>query len=180
MVPGLFPTVMPKFLVGRRGPANKKTVTIQPEGKDQSVLLATTKTKKQNKRSSLLHKSVMKKEFPRMVKAVKNQVVGIKLKVVIELEHKLKLLLHVCAEKGVPDFWLIAIKNNEVRADKITERDEGAVKYLKDIKWFRVEEPKGFKLEFYFDTNPYFKNSVLTKTYHMIDEDEPILAKPIG
>ncbi|GFQ08127.1 60S ribosomal protein l28-1 [Phtheirospermum japonicum] len=30
------------------GLANKKTVTIQP-GKDQSVLLATTKTKKQNK-----------------------------------------------------------------------------------------------------------------------------------
>ncbi|GMI93746.1 hypothetical protein like AT2G19730 [Hibiscus trionum] len=56
------------------GLANKKTVTIQPGGKDQSVLLATTKTKKQNKPSALLHKSVMKKEFPRMVKAVKNQV----------------------------------------------------------------------------------------------------------
>ncbi|XP_039070375.1 60S ribosomal protein L28-1-like isoform X1 [Hibiscus syriacus] len=56
------------------GLANKKTVTIQPGGKDQSVLLATTKTKKQNKPSSLLHKSVMKKEFPTMVKAVKNQV----------------------------------------------------------------------------------------------------------
>ncbi|KAF5957008.1 hypothetical protein HYC85_004233 [Camellia sinensis] len=43
-------------------------------GKDQSVLLATSKTKKQGKPSSLLHKSVMKKEFPRMAKAVKNQV----------------------------------------------------------------------------------------------------------
>ncbi|GMJ07340.1 NUCLEOSOME/CHROMATIN ASSEMBLY FACTOR GROUP A 02, nucleosome assembly protein 1;2 [Hibiscus trionum] len=83
-------------------------------------------------------------------------------------------------EKGVPDFWLIAMKNNEVLADEISERDEGALKYLKDIKWCRVEEPKGFKLEFYFDTNPYFKNTVLTKTYHMIDEDEPILEKAIG
>ncbi|KAL4290570.1 hypothetical protein GQ457_14G006750 [Hibiscus cannabinus] len=55
------------------GLANKKTVTILPGGKDHSVLLATTKTKKQNKPSTLLHKSVMKKEFPRMVKAVKNQ-----------------------------------------------------------------------------------------------------------
>ncbi|GKV36567.1 hypothetical protein SLEP1_g44681 [Rubroshorea leprosula] len=55
------------------GLANKKTVTIQP-AKDQSVLLATTKTKKQSKPASLLHKSVMKKEFPRMVKAVVNQV----------------------------------------------------------------------------------------------------------
>ncbi|XP_057504454.1 60S ribosomal protein L28-2-like [Actinidia eriantha] len=58
------------------GLANKKTVTIQPVGKekDQSVLLATTKTKKQGKPSSLLHKSVMKKEFRRMAKAVTNQV----------------------------------------------------------------------------------------------------------
>ena len=56
------------------GLANKKTVTIQPAGKDQSVLLATTKKKKQNKPDSWLHKSVMKKEFPRMAKAVVNQV----------------------------------------------------------------------------------------------------------
>lgn len=63
---------------------------------------------------------------------------------------------------------------------QISERDEGALKYLKDIKWCRIDNPKGFKLEFFFDTNPYFKNSVLTKTYHMIDEDEPILEKAIG
>ncbi|KAJ1411138.1 Ribosomal L28e/Mak16 [Sesbania bispinosa] len=56
------------------GLANKKTVTIQPAGKDQSVVLATTKTKKQNKPAALLHKSVMKKEFRRMAKAVQNQV----------------------------------------------------------------------------------------------------------
>ncbi|KZV28515.1 hypothetical protein F511_15595 [Dorcoceras hygrometricum] len=83
-------------------------------------------------------------------------------------------------EKGVPDFWLTAMKNNEVLAEEISERDEGALKFLQDIKWSRVENPKGFKLEFYFDTNPFFKNSILTKTYHMIDEDEPILEKAIG
>ncbi|GJM89591.1 hypothetical protein PR202_ga05799 [Eleusine coracana subsp. coracana] len=84
------------------------------------------------------------------------------------------------AEKGVPDFWLNAMKNHEILAEEIQERDEEALKYLKDIKWYRITEPKGFKLEFYFDTNPFFKNSVLTKTYHMIDEDEPILEKAIG
>ncbi|KAL2480136.1 Nucleosome assembly protein 1-2 [Abeliophyllum distichum] len=83
-------------------------------------------------------------------------------------------------EKGVPDFWLTAMKNNEVLAEEISERDEGALKFLKDITWTRIDNPKGFKLEFYFDTNPYFKNSVLTKIYHMIDEDEPILEKAIG
>uniref|UniRef100_A0A251TQB7 Putative ribosomal protein L28e, Ribosomal L28e/Mak16 n=1 Tax=Helianthus annuus TaxID=4232 RepID=A0A251TQB7_HELAN len=56
------------------GLANKKTVTIQPAGKEQSVLLATTKTKKQAKPASLLHKSILKKEFYRMAKTVVNQV----------------------------------------------------------------------------------------------------------
>nr|XP_011460234.1 PREDICTED: nucleosome assembly protein 1;2 [Fragaria vesca subsp. vesca] len=83
-------------------------------------------------------------------------------------------------DKGVPDFWLNALKNNDVLSEEITERDEGALKYLKDIKWSRIENPKGFKLDFYFNTNPYFKNTILTKTYHMIDEDEPILEKAIG
>ncbi|XP_010495941.1 PREDICTED: 60S ribosomal protein L28-1 [Camelina sativa] len=57
------------------GLANKKTVTIQAAGKDQAVVLATTKTKKQNKPKLSVNKSVLKKEFPRMSKAVANQVV---------------------------------------------------------------------------------------------------------
>ncbi|RDY01883.1 60S ribosomal protein L28-2 [Mucuna pruriens] len=56
------------------GLANKKTVTVQPVGKDLSVLLATTKKRKQNKPTAMFHKSVMKKEFRRMAKAVINQV----------------------------------------------------------------------------------------------------------
>uniref|UniRef100_A0A7N0V063 Uncharacterized protein n=1 Tax=Kalanchoe fedtschenkoi TaxID=63787 RepID=A0A7N0V063_KALFE len=83
-------------------------------------------------------------------------------------------------DKGVPNFWLTAMKTNEVLAEEITERDEGALKYLNDIKWYRVDDPKGFRLEFQFDINPYFKNLVLTKTYHMINEDDPILEKAIG
>ncbi|KAM0885732.1 hypothetical protein ACQ4PT_030141 [Festuca glaucescens] len=82
--------------------------------------------------------------------------------------------------KGVPDFWLNAMIINEILGEEIQERDEEALKYLKDIKWCRIVDPKGFKLEFFFDTNPFFKNSVLAKTYHIDEEDEPILEKAIG
>ncbi|KAG0519013.1 hypothetical protein BDA96_09G227200 [Sorghum bicolor] len=59
------------------GLANKKTVTIQPAaGKDSAVVLSTTKTKKQNTPAKLSHKSVMRKEFRKMAKAVKNQVLA--------------------------------------------------------------------------------------------------------
>ncbi|KAG0459041.1 hypothetical protein HPP92_022169 [Vanilla planifolia] len=56
------------------GLANKKTVSIQPAGKDLSVVLATTKKKKQNRPASISHRSVMKKEFQRVARAVINQV----------------------------------------------------------------------------------------------------------
>ncbi|WOK93416.1 nucleosome assembly protein [Canna indica] len=64
----------------------------------------------------------------------------------------------------------------------IQEHDEGALKFLKDIRCCRIGNPsKGFKLEFLFDPNPYFKNSVLTKTYHMSNsDDDPVLEKAIG
>ncbi|KAH7856347.1 hypothetical protein Vadar_000433 [Vaccinium darrowii] len=55
-------------------------------------------------------------------------------------------------EKGVPSFWVTAMKTNEVLAEEISERDEEALKTL----------------------------SVLTKIYHMVDDDEPILEKAIG
>ncbi|KAJ6704366.1 TESTIS-SPECIFIC Y-ENCODED PROTEIN [Salix viminalis] len=83
-------------------------------------------------------------------------------------------------EKGVPEFWLTAMKTQEVLAEEIKGQDEGALKFIKDIKWSRLQSPEGFKLEFYFNPCPYFKNSVLTKTYHIIDESDPILSQAIG
>ncbi|KAI0529121.1 hypothetical protein KFK09_001668 [Dendrobium nobile] len=56
------------------GLANKKTISIQPGGKDLSVVLATSKKKQQNKPASVSHRSLLKKEFNKMAKAVTNQV----------------------------------------------------------------------------------------------------------
>lgn len=70
-------------------------------------------------------------------------------------------------EKGVPNFWLTALKSYveyEEEIYYISKRDEEALKFLKDIKWCRVDHPKGFKLDFFFDTNPFFQESC-------IDED---------
>ncbi|XP_026450878.1 uncharacterized protein LOC113351010 [Papaver somniferum] len=44
-------------------------------------------------------------------------------------------------------FWLNAVKTNEVLMEEITERDEGALKYFKDINWCRIEELKGLELQ---------------------------------
>lgn len=84
-------------------------------------------------------------------------------------------------EKGVPEFWRTAMTNNEILRAQITERDEDALKFLKDIKWSRLDDDeKGFKLDFFFNENHYFKNTVLTKIYYMVDENEPILERVTG
>ncbi|KAG0449114.1 hypothetical protein HPP92_027501 [Vanilla planifolia] len=57
------------FLVKQFGNGNA-----MPAGKDLSVVLATTKKKKQNRPASISHRSVMKKEFQRVARAVINQV----------------------------------------------------------------------------------------------------------
>uniref|UniRef100_R7WER7 Ribosomal eL28/Mak16 domain-containing protein n=1 Tax=Aegilops tauschii TaxID=37682 RepID=R7WER7_AEGTA len=56
------------------GLANSKTVVVQPSaGEDKAVVLSTTKTKKQNTPAKLQHKTLMRKEFRKMAKSVKNQ-----------------------------------------------------------------------------------------------------------
>ncbi|KAG8947408.1 hypothetical protein FRC04_010728 [Tulasnella sp. 424] len=73
--------------------------------------------------------------------------------------------------KGVPKFWVAALKNHMDIAELITERDEEALAYLKDIRLeYLPSATPGYKLSFYFAPNEFFTNDVLTKTY--IYEDE--------
>ncbi|ODV89219.1 hypothetical protein CANCADRAFT_3850 [Tortispora caseinolytica NRRL Y-17796] len=71
--------------------------------------------------------------------------------------------------KGIPEFWLTAMKNLPALAEIITDRDEEALKFLTDIRLSYLDRP-GFKLEFFFDENEFFSNEVLTKTYHYHDD----------
>ncbi|CAN0890348.1 Nucleosome assembly protein 1;3 [Linum grandiflorum] len=84
------------------------------------------------------------------------------------------------------------MKNNNIISKKIKAKDEEALMLLKDIKCSRLldegNQPeysnKGFRLDFEFDPNPYFKDSVLSKTYHMTyepsDYNEPLVERAVG
>ncbi|CAN0890298.1 Nucleosome assembly protein 1;2 [Linum grandiflorum] len=97
------------------------------------------------------------------------------------------------APEAIPKFWLLAMKKNNVLSKKIKAKDEEALMMLKDIKCSRLldegNQPecsnKGFRLDFYFHPkNPYFENSVLSKTYHMTYElsnyNEPLVENAVG
>jgi nucleosome assembly protein 1-like 1 len=75
------------------------------------------------------------------------------------------------AEKvsGIPEFWLSAMKNQISLAEMITDRDEGALKALVDIRMEYLDKP-GFRLIFEFADNEYFTNKIITKTYYYQNE----------
>lgn len=76
------------------------------------------------------------------------------------------------APKGIPGFWLTALGNHLGISDLITERDEGALKHLEDIRVSYLDGKPGFRLTFYFGpgAKEYFTNSELVKTYYYQDE----------
>jgi len=70
------------------------------------------------------------------------------------------------------EFWLRVLQTHPGFSQKINEGDEPALKFLTDI---RVVNPiqnlnPGFTVEFYFNANPYFSNTLLRKTYVYKDE----------
>jgi len=72
--------------------------------------------------------------------------------------------------KGIPEFWLSAMKNQVSLAEMITDRDEGALKFLTDIRMEYLDRP-GFRLIFEFAENEFFTNKTLTKTYFYQEEN---------
>lgn len=72
-------------------------------------------------------------------------------------------------EKGIPEFWLSAMKNSSL-AETITDRDEEALKFLTDIRMEYLDRP-GFRLIFEFAENPFFLNKTISKTYFYQEEN---------
>ena len=71
--------------------------------------------------------------------------------------------------KGIPEFWLSAMKNSSL-AETITDRDEEALKHLVDIRMEYLDRP-GFRLIFEFAPNDFIENKTLTKTYFYQEEN---------
>lgn len=81
--------------------------------------------------------------------------------------------------KGIPSFWLTVFKNVDMLSEMIQEHDEPIMNHLQDIKVkFTSAQDMGFTLEFHFESNKYFNNTVLTKQYSM--RSEPDEADPFS
>ncbi|OQV11694.1 putative nucleosome assembly protein [Hypsibius exemplaris] len=76
---------------------------------------------------------------------------------------------------GIPEFWLTVLASTMHTAQLINEDDHEALKYLVDVRAVYADSPLGFTLEFEFKENPFFTNTVLTRSYKFgseVDKDE--------
>ncbi|ALC42623.1 Nap1 [Drosophila busckii] len=77
--------------------------------------------------------------------------------------------------KGVPGFWLTVFRNTSILSEMVQPHDEPAMRKLNDIT-IKYDDEHSYTLEFYFDKNEFFTNSVLTKQYFLkasVDEEDP-------
>lgn len=76
--------------------------------------------------------------------------------------------------KGVPSFWLTIFKNVDMLSEMVQETDEPILTHLQDIKVIiHDKDPVGFSLEFHFEANEFFTETILTKRYEMRYEPDP-------
>lgn len=74
----------------------------------------------------------------------------------------------------IPKFWLTAFINHPQLSTIIEEDEEDALKFLNKLQVEEYEDIKsGFKIKFFFETNPYFENSELVKEYQLDSKGDP-------
>ncbi|KAL4143435.1 hypothetical protein QTP88_005766 [Uroleucon formosanum] len=64
--------------------------------------------------------------------------------------------------KGIPDFWLVYMKDSYKFSSNILSHDEPIIRLFSDIRCNLSEEYIGFTMDFHFTPNEWFTNNVLT------------------
>ncbi|XP_020846289.1 protein SET-like [Phascolarctos cinereus] len=68
----------------------------------------------------------------------------------------------------IPDFWATTLLSHPQLSSLLGEEDEEALHHLTRIEVIEFEDVKsGYRIDFYFDENPYFENKVISKEFHL-------------
>ncbi|KAL1765681.1 SET isoform X1 [Sigmodon hispidus] len=74
----------------------------------------------------------------------------------------------------IPNFWVTTFVNHPQVSALLGEEDEEALHYLTRVEVTEFEDIKsGYRIDFYFDENPYFANKVLSKEFHLNESGDP-------
>jgi len=75
----------------------------------------------------------------------------------------------------LPSFWVLTFVNHPQVCCLINDQDEEALNFLTKVEVQEFDDIKsGYSISFHFRENPFFKNQVLTKTFHLGAEGTPV------
>ncbi|XP_062960300.1 LOW QUALITY PROTEIN: protein SET-like [Cynocephalus volans] len=74
----------------------------------------------------------------------------------------------------IPNLGVTTFVNHPQVSALLGEEDEEALHYLTRVEVTEFEDIKsGYRIDFYFDENPYFENQVLSKEFHLNESGDP-------
>ena len=76
-------------------------------------------------------------------------------------------------KKSIDKFFLKTIKNSNFFP--YNKKDGNILEYLTNIKFVPLENKVDFRVEYYFNKNPYMENELLTKTYYFNLKNEKLI-----
>ena len=76
-------------------------------------------------------------------------------------------------KKSIDKFFLKTIKNSNFFP--YNKKDGNILEYLTNIKFVPLENKVDFRVEYYFNKNPYMENDLLTKTYYFNLKNEKLI-----
>lgn len=76
-------------------------------------------------------------------------------------------------KKPIDSFFIKAIRN--ANFFPFNKKDSNILNYLINIKFVPLENKVDFRVEYYFNKNPYMENEILTKTYYFNLKNERLM-----
>ncbi|XP_017711281.1 PREDICTED: protein SETSIP [Rhinopithecus bieti] len=71
----------------------------------------------------------------------------------------------------IPDFWVTTFVSHPQMSALLGEEDEEALHYLTKVEFEDIKS--GYRIDFYFDENPFFGNKVFSKEFHLNESGDP-------
>ncbi|CAM8910880.1 hypothetical protein QQ045_031438 [Rhodiola kirilowii] len=73
--------------------------------------------------------------------------------------------------QSIPEFWLTAFLSHPALSQLLTDEDQKIFKHLETIEVEDLKDVKmGYTISFNFNSNPYFEDSKLSKTFNFLEE----------
>ncbi|KAJ8548909.1 hypothetical protein K7X08_029890 [Anisodus acutangulus] len=76
--------------------------------------------------------------------------------------------------RDIPNFWLTAFLRHPELGELVSTEDYEIFKFLSSIEVEKSKDVKSsYTITFYFNPNPHFKNTLLSKTYTFLEDGQP-------